>query len=419
MSASARDIPDEDAAENGAIALARRNALILAAAQAIVGAAAPISISIGGLAGDYLLGADKTLATAPVTGFTAGMALGAIGAAAFMRLVGRRIGFVSGGVVTAGGGALAALSLAAGSFWSFTMSLILIGMGGAFVQQYRFAAADGAPVRFKPQAISWVLAGGIFAAVIGPQTVILTREAFVTAPFAGVFVATIGLGLLGAAILSFLRVPDMTPRAGAAAAELPARPLSQIVVQPRFLAAFVCAVGSYTLMTFMMTGAPLAMVACGFSPDIATLGIQWHVMAMFAPSFVTGTLIRRFGAEIVVATGLVILIVCTVVAFVDIQLWNFWIALILLGIGWNFGFIGSTAMVTTTYRESERSKVQGFHDGILFTLVALASLGSGVIFNIGGWSWIATVVGPAAGLCLLMLLALWSQGTGAPGSQTA
>lgn len=384
---------------------ARRAALILAAAQAIVGSAAPISIAMGGLAGSYLLGPDKSLATAPVTGFTLGVALGALPAAALMRAVGRRNGFVLGTGATATGGFVAALALFQSSFWLLVFGLLAVGAGNAFVQQYRFAAADNAPADFKPKAISWVLCGGVFAAIIGPQTVIFTRELFAPVMFAGAFSAIIVLAGIGAVLLSFLRLPRDTP-----SAELddlhPARPLGAILAQPRFLLAFLCAVSSYALMSFVMTGAPLAMVGCGFSPDEATLGISWHVMAMYAPSFATGMLISRFGKERIVAAGLLLLLGCAVVALSGIALWQFWLALILLGIGWNFGFIGATSMVAECYRPSEKNKVQGVHDLGLFSTVAFASLMSGQVYHAFGWEMLNWIVLPVVFACLLALAGL-------------
>ncbi|MEZ5811718.1 MAG: MFS transporter [Rhizobiaceae bacterium] len=381
---------------------ARRTAFILSASQAVVGSAAPVAISMGGLAGLYLLGDDKSLATAPITGFNVGTALGALPAAALMRWVGRRYGFMSGTGVTALGGAVAAAALFAHSFWFFALGLMFIGCGNAFVQQYRFAAADNAPEPFKPKAISWVLGGGMFAAIIGPQTVIHTRELFAPVMFAGSFVAVIGLAAVGALVLSLLRLPKDSVSTTMGTDE-PARPLSQIVLRPRFISALVCGVGAYTMMSFVMTGAPLAMVGCGFTPDEATLGISWHVLAMFAPSFFTGRLIARFGREAVVATGLFLLIACALVALSGIALWQFWTALILLGIGWNFAFIGATAIVAECYRLSERNKVQGFHDFLLFGLVAFASLMSGRIYNIGGWEMLNWIVLPVTFVCLAAL----------------
>jgi MFS family permease len=386
---------------------ARRTAIILAASQAVVGSAAPVAISLGALAGQYLLYADKSLATAPVTGFNVGVALGALPAAAIIRAIGQRYGFMTGCLVTALGGALATAALYAGSFWFFAGGLLVIGLGGAFVQQYRFAAADNAPPQFKPRAISFVLAGGVFTAIIGPQIVIFTREALAPVMFAGSFAAVVAVGFVGMAILFWLRLPIAGAARGAAAAVVDSgRPLGEIVAQPRFIVALACAVGSYALMSFVMTGAPLAMVGCGFSPDQATLGISWHITAMFGPSFFTGRLIDRFGKERIVATGLMLLLGCAIVALSGIHLWQFWAALILLGLGWNFGFIGATAMVADTYGAAEKGKVQGLHDFVLFGSVALASLLSGKIYNSGGWDLLNWLVFPVVAICLAALAAL-------------
>lgn len=382
---------------------ARRTALILASSQAIIGSAAPISFSIGALAGYYLLDADKSLATLPVTGFTVGVALGAIPAAWLIRLLGQRNGFMTGTAITALGGLIATLALFQSSFGLFVAGLLTLGLGSAFVQQFRFAAADNAPPEFKARAISFVLAGGVFTAIIGPQVVIFTRELLAPVMFAGSFAAIIVLAAIGASILAFLRVPAKASGKASVAVE-PARSLSEIVAQPQFFVGLLCAVGSYALMSLVMTGAPLAMVGCGFSPDEATLGISWHVMAMFAPSFFTGALISRFGKERIVATGLVLLTGCAVVALSGIELWQFWTALILLGLGWNFGFIGATAMVAGSYRNSEKGKVQGLHDFILFSSVAFGSLMSGAVYNAYGWDMLNWIVFPVTAICLVALL---------------
>lgn len=388
---------------------ARRTALILAATQAIVGSAAVVAISLGALAGHYLLDADKSLATAPVTGFNVGVALGAIPAAWLIRTVGQRNGFQVGTATTALGGLIATIALLQSSFWLFAAGLVVIGLGGAFVQQFRFAAADNAPPEFKARAISFVLAGGVFTAVIGPQIVIFTRELLAPVMFAGAFAAVIGLAAVGAVLLSFLRV---APKVSAHDAHVdgPSRSLLEIASQPQFAVGLLCAVGSYALMSFVMTGAPLAMVGCGFSPDEAAIGISWHVMAMFGPSFFTGALISRFGKETVVAAGLFLLIACAIVGLSGIELWQFWTALILLGLGWNFGFIGATAMVASSYRASEKGKVQGLHDFILFTSVALGSLTSGAVYNAWGWDMLNWIIFPVAGLCLVGLAGLFISG---------
>ena len=381
---------------------ARRTSIIFAASQAIVGSAAPISFSIGGLAGYYLLGPDKSLATLPVTAFTLGVAVGAIPAAAIIKSIGQRAGFLAGTGITALGGAIATLGLYEFSFLIFTIGLLVIGLGGAFVQQFRFAAADNAPPPYKAKAISFVLAGGIVTAVLGPQIVIFTREALAPVMFAGSFVAIIGLAAAGALILSFLR-SRQAASSHVSGLDEPARPLGEIVRQPVFAIGLLCAVGSYALMSLVMTGAPLAMVGCGFTADEAALGISWHVMAMYAPSFFTGRLIARFGRETIIAVGLLLLIGCALVGLSGIALWQFWTALILLGIGWNFGFIGATAMVADAYRPSEKGKVQGFHDFVLFGFVAISSFLSGVIYNAWGWEMLNWMIFPVVLVCLVAL----------------
>lgn len=381
---------------------ARRTAVILAASQAIVGSAAPIALSIGGLVGYYLLGADKSLATAPITGYNVGVALGALPAAAIIRWAGQRGGFMIGTVVTALGGVAASLAIFQSAFWFFAFSLAILGIGGAFVQQFRFAAADNAPPEFKARAISFVLAGGVITAILGPQIVIFTRELFAPVMFAGSFAAIPVVALVGAIILSFLRKEALS-NTGPAIDASQARPLGEIVSQPRFIVGLICGVGSFALMVFVMTGAPLAMVGCGFTADQATLGISWHVMAMFGPSFFTGRLIARFGVERIVTLGLLLLIACALVALSGIQLWQFWTSLILLGLGWNFGFIGATAIVADTYRPAEKAKVQGFHDLILFSSTAFASLMAGATYNAGGWDMLNWIVFPVAAVCLVAL----------------
>jgi len=381
--------------------VARRNAIVLAASQAIVGSAPSICISMGGLAGAYLLAADKSLATAPVTGFNIGVALGAVPAAALMRSVGRKNGFRSGVFLTAGGGALAALALFHGSFWLFCLGLLLVGGGNSFVQQYRFAAADNAPGAFKASAIAWVMTGGIFAAIIGPQTVIWTRQLFAPVMFAGCFAAIIGLAVIGFLVLSFLRLPNDRP--GAAGDGDDARPLPVILSQPQFITGFLCGVGSYGLMSFVMTGAPLAMVGCGLSTDQAALGISWHVLAMYGPSFFTGKLVSRFGKNRIVAAGLMLLVACALVSLSGLHLWQFWTALVLLGCGWNFSFIGATAMITETYRPSEKNKVQGVHDLMLFATVAFSSLMSGRVYDAYGWAVLNWIVFPVVIACFAAL----------------
>jgi len=389
---------------------ARRNALVLAAALAIGGAASPIIVSMAGLAGFYLLGDDKSLATLPVTFYILGIAAGSYPAAMIMRRIGRRPGFQAGAVVTMAGGALSAYGVIVSDFWLLCLGTGLTGMGNSFVQQYRFAAADTASDAFRPKAISWVLAGGVITGVVGPQIVIFTKDALDPIPFAGAFLALIVLGAAGLVILSFLRIPKPAPvEAGGGG-----RPLMEIVSQSRFVVSVICAIASYGLMSLVMTATPLAMVACDHSQTDATLGIQWHVIAMFAPSFFTGALIARFGHVRVIAAGLVLLAGCGVVALNGLTLAHFWVALVLLGVGWNLGFIGATAMLTETYYPEERARVQGLNDFLVFGFQAFASLMSGAMLNAYGWSAVNIVIFPVVVLCFALLAWLWFRGEQSP-----
>jgi MFS family permease len=380
---------------------ARRNALLLSAAAAFSGAIPIVNISLGGLAGIYLLDTDKSLATLPVSGFNVGVALGTIPAAMLMRRVGRRAGFLSGASVAIFGGLIAGYAVLAGSFALFAFGLLTIGFSSAFSQQYRFAAADVGSPGFRARAISWVLTGGIAAAVIGPQTVILTRNLLSPIPFAGSFFSIGILALVAIVLLSQLdgdarQPPTATAQAGG-------RSLGQIARQPRFVVAIVCSIGSYALMSLLMTAAPMAMVGCGLSQESAALGIQWHVMAMFGPSYITGHLIARYGKELVIAIGMGLLALCAAVAITGLNLANFWLALILLGVGWNFSFIGATAMLTETYRPEERSTVQGLNDFLVFGSVAVASLFSGGLYATIGWERLNLYVFPVVALCAAAL----------------
>jgi MFS family permease len=388
---------------DGQLSTAKRNVGLLAVAQAILGSAPPLAFAVGGLAGFQMLGADKSLATAPLTGFNVGVAVGAIVVAAASRVLGRRESFMVGALMGALGSALAAFSLIQSNFWLFAFSLLLMGVSGGFTQKIRFAAADASPSFYKGKAISWILAAGIISAIAGPQIAIWLKDALAPVTFAGAFLGMVPLLLCAIAVLFFLKLPTIAEKKAEASG--PTRPLSEIVMTQRFMTGMICGISSYALMTFMMTGAPLAMViGCGFSSELATLGIQWHVIAMFAPSFFTGVLITRFGAEKVVAAGLLILMSCAVVAHWGIALWNFWGALVLLGIGWNFGFIGATAIVASSYRPAEADKVQGFHDIILFSTVALSSFSSGKVFTAFGWSVMNLVIWPVTILCLILVL---------------
>ncbi len=380
--------------------LAKRNALLLAFAQALGGAAASIVMATGPLVGYMMLEDDKSLATLPISVMVLGTAFGTIPAGMIMRRFGRRAGFMGASLLGISSGLLASLAVFQDHFLLFALACCLGGFAGAFMQQYRFAAADTASDAFKPKAISWVMAGGVLAGVIGPQTVIATKDMFAPVLFAGTYLAQAGLAVVALVLLAFLKIPK-PPRLSHAQAG--GRPLSRIMTQPRFIVAAACGICSYALMSLVMTATPLAMIGCGLSETDAALGIQWHVLAMFGPSFFTGNLIGRFGKERIVAIGLALLAACSIVALTGIEITHFWTALVLLGLGWNFGFIGATAMLTETYRPEERNLVQAVNDFLVFGFVAAASFSSGALLNLFGWGTVNVLVFPFVVLCLGLL----------------
>ncbi|MDA7415883.1 MFS transporter [Xenophilus arseniciresistens] len=378
---------------------AQRNVWLLVAAQSLGAAAPPILISLGGLVGQMLSG-SAALATLPVSLYHLGLALSTLPAALLMRRLGRRAAYCLGAVLGMASGLLAAVGVLEGSFATFCIGTALAGFYGACVQNYRFAASDAVSAEQRPQAISRIMVGGLVAAVIGPQLVIWTRDAWPAAPFAGSFVGQAALALLALPLLWRLRMP--APQAEQQA-DGPARPLAVIARTPRFIVAAMAGVVSYGLMSFLMTAAPMAMVGCGFTVGEAALGIQWHVLAMFVPSFFTGRLIARWGKVTITALGLALIGASGLMALMGLQLQHFWGSLVLLGLGWNFGFIGATAMVTETYTAAERAKVQALNDFLIFGTVAVASFGSGHLLGASGWDAINLLMLPLVGAALLML----------------
>ncbi|MCK9510171.1 MAG: MFS transporter [Pigmentiphaga sp.] len=377
----------------------RHNSRVLVAAQALGGASAPIIISLGGLVGQ-MLSTTPALATLPVSLYNTGLALSTLPAAWFMRRIGRRQAYLLGAVLGLLSGLLAAWAIVLGDFWLFCLGTAMAGFYGACVQSYRFAATDGAPPDWRPVAISRVLIGGLAAAVIGPQVVIWTRDLWVAAPFTGSFVGQALLAVLAVPVLWLLRP---LPAAAEPTVSEGGRPLRQIVSQPRFVVAVSAGVVSYGLMAFIMTAAPMAMVGCGFTVGEAALGIQWHVLAMFAPSLFTGQLIQRFGKITITGAGLALIGASGALALGGLELTHFWGSLILLGLGWNFGFIGATALITDCYRPEERTRVQSFNDFLVYGSVAVASFGAGHLLNTAGWEIINQLMFPLLAVVLAML----------------
>jgi len=393
----------------------QHNARVLTTAQALGGASPAIIVSLGGLVGQQLA-SNPAFATLPVSIFNLGLAIGTLPAAWVMRRHGRRFGYLFGAVLGLISGLVAAFGIYQQLFVIFCLGTMIAGFYASYVQSYRFAVADGASEELKPRLISWVMVGGLFAAIIGPQTVIWTRDIVPWAPFAGSFVAQALLAALAIPVIWRLRSvnkpppktdkPTVSPTTGAVSASttLPARSLKEIASQPRFILAVTAGVVSYALMSFVMTAAPIAMVGCGHTIGEAALGIQWHVLAMFAPSFVTGRLIQRFGVKTITALGLLILAASGAVGLSGLDLEHFWIALVLLGVGWNFGFIGATTMVTSCHRPEEKNRVQAMNDFLVFGSVAISSFASGKLLSVAGWEIINWMIFPGVTLVLLMMI---------------
>jgi MFS family permease len=361
---------------------ARRAVAILVWAQSVLGAQMPVHFILGGLTG-ALLAEDRSLATLPISMTVMGSMLAAPALSALMGRFGRRPGFVLGALAAAGGAALAAWAIVERDFALFCAASIVLGVYMAAQALYRFAAADVASPAFRPKAISWVMAGGLVSAVLGPEIVVRFKDLLEPVPYAGGYLAMVALNLVGVVPMLFLDLPRPPRRPRG---ERAGRPWGQILADRRVPVAMLCAMISYSLMNLVMTSTPLAMVACGFVTDDAAQVVRVHVIAMYAPSFVTGTLIARFGAPRVIALGLTLLAACGAVAIAGITLPHFWLALGLLGLGWNFGFIGATALLASAHRPEERARVQGMNDFLVFGLVTVGSFSSGALMAALGWA---------------------------------
>jgi predicted MFS family arabinose efflux permease len=356
--------------------LAKRNALVLAAAQALAGGNNAVIVATGGIAG-AILAPDPVLATLPISVMVVGMWIGTLPVGMLAKAFGRRFALQTGSAL----GALCG------------------GLYAAAHQSYRFAATDIASVHFRAKAVSWVLAGGVFAAVIGPQLVILTKDAWPAYLFAGTYLAQSICAVLAGAVLTLLKIP----KPSTVETFTDGRPLAEIIRTPRFIVAVACGLASYAMMNLMMTSAPLAMVMCDHSVGDAALGIQWHVLGMYAPSFFTGALIARLGLRTIMAIGLALIVAAAAVGYEGVALWNFWVSLVLLGVGWNFCFITATTLVTECHGPHERNKVQAVNDFLIFGSMALASFSSGALLSRYGWTAVTELVFPVVVAAALLL----------------
>ncbi len=384
----------------------RRNAFILSGMQALGGANPALVVALSSLVGQKMA-SSTDLATLPVGIFNLGLAIGILPAAYLMRRLGRQGGYTIGALLGIGAGLLAAAGIYSLSFTLFCVGTLLAGLYASYVQSYRFAAADHASEAFRPKAISWVMAGGLLGAIIATQTIIRTQDVWPEHPFAAAFLAQ---AVLAAMVLPFafaLRLGRTTQQA--VKTPYTGRPLREIASNRYFIIAVLAGVASYVLMNFLMTASPLAMVMHGHSVKESTLGIQWHILAMFGPSFFTGTLIKHFGKIPVTFAGVFLLGLASIVALLGMSVPHFWVSLILLGLGWNFGFIGATNMVVDCYRPEERGRVQALNDFIIFTCVALSSFTSGRVLAVYGWYGVNTWTLPISGVVMVALAWLYIQ----------
>jgi predicted MFS family arabinose efflux permease len=380
--------------------LSIRNIGLLSAVQALGGSSSSIIMAVAALAA-VNFAPNPSLATLPVTAMIVGLALTTSSATLIIYRLGRTRGLMLGAAIAIPGAMLATLAVLLGQFYLFGAGLFLVGMSGAFMQQLRFAAADSVAPQFKGQAISWVMFGGVAAGFFGPQLSAITRNWIPGSEYAASFMVIAALSLISVLVLTGTRLaPTIQPGSSADTG----RPLSALLRLPEIVLPMIGAALTYALMTLIMVSAPLAMVhLCGHSPTEAAGAIQWHVVAMFAPSFVTGAIIKRIGPHLVTAIGLLLIVACAVIALNGISVAHFTATLVLLGIGWNFGFIGSTAMLASSYRPQEAGRVQAVNEQVVFGASALASLGSGFLLQLVGWESINMLAIPVASFAILLL----------------
>lgn len=379
---------------------ARRAVAILVWAQSVLGAQVAVHYILGGLAG-ALLAHDATLATLPISMTVLGSMFAAPVMSTIMGRYGRRTGFLLGVAAAISASALAAHAIGSRDFVLFCAASLILGIYVSAQAFYRFAAADMASPAFRPKAISFVLAGGLLSAVLGPEIVVRFKDLLEPIPYAGAYLALVALNIVGVIPLLFLDIPR-PPRV--ARGERAGRPWKEILSDRRIVVAMACAMISYALMNLVMTSTPLAMVACGFQTDDAAHVVRFHILAMFAPSFFTGSLIVRFGAPRVIATGLALLAACATVALSGITIGHFTAALVLLGLGWNFGFIGATTLLAGSHRPEERARVQGLNDFLVFGTMTIGSFSSGALMAIWGWEAVNLAMLPALALAALALI---------------
>jgi MFS family permease len=381
-----------------------RNTLVLSGCQATLQTSGATMIAVTGLAG-YALATDKSLATIPLTCYVIGSAITTIPASFLMNAIGRRAGFQVGGVIGVFGALVCAVAIYVAQFWLLCLGMMVMGIYTAFGKYYRFAAADAVAPDFRAKAISLTLAGGIVGGIVGPEMAKHTTAASPAEPYLWPYISLAFVCVLAVLFLTRLDIPKLS----ALERKESGRPLSEIMVQPTFIVAALAGALSYGIMNLMMTSTPLAMRAHDHPFKDAAFVLQWHLIGMYGPSFFTGHLINRFGVLNIIMAGIVLLLGCVAVALSGTTLLNFWTALFVLGIGWNFMYVGGSALLTEAHTPAERAKTQAANDFLVFVTMAISSMSSGMLLHQGGWHTVNfgtipfLVVAAAATLWLMWL----------------
>lgn len=347
------------------------------------------------------IGSNPALSTLPVTLLVVGTALASFPASYLMRRIGRGPGFFTGSLIGAAGAAISLAGIFYRDVWIYCAGMLLFGFFAGFAQLYRFAATDVAPKEFRGKAVSLVLAGGVFAAFLGPALARYGEYAFSPVQFFGAYIFLICLALLSAIVVLAVDIPKLTSKEAAD----PGRPLAQIMRNPVFIVACISATVAQGIMNLLMTATPLAMHHAQHIFSSTTHVVSWHVFFMFAPGFFTGTLIDRFGAVRMIIAGMFIQMICVGVALAGESFWHFWLSLALLGLGWNFAFTAGTTLLTEVHTPSERAKVQAVNNFILYMVVTVVSMASGALMYFFGWQWVN--IGALPLLIIATGAALW------------
>ena len=391
----------------------RRNILALATAQAVLGSQMPMYIILGGLVGQSLA-SNVCYATLPISLLIVGSMVSAPVLSNLMQSTTRRLGLVVGNLAGLIGSLTSLLGIFLGSFEIFLLGSFVSGAYMASQAFYRFTATDDCEDQFKARAIATVLSGGLIAAILGPSLVKISLNLNNSVPFLYSYLAIVILNCLGPFILSYVKpIPPSKSYQGDINNNKLNRPLITIFKNPVIFVSISCSMIAYGVMNLIMTSSPIAIVGCGFGTNQAANVVSAHALAMFAPSFITGKLIEKYGEKSIVSTGMILFLLAVLIAYQGVDISNFYISLILIGIGWNFSFIGSTSLLTKNHYPSERGKVQGVNDFFVFGFVALSSVTSGWLMNCSanssqlGWKVVNLTATPLVIFALISMICLW------------